>query len=472
MSDHHSPHLADAAAAEPAGLTAIYSGVVHARQKVAEWQATEVALLAEAGRIGLAQGARSGSRSSHEREMPLRSIAAELGTVMHVADRTAQGQIDEAMTIVGDYPETYGSWAAGRISRGHVTTVLRTGAPISDAKARAQFDRDVAPIAEVETTGRLRKRAEALAEKAQPRTMAERHGDARESRKVWVTPLPDGMAELHAELPGILAHGIHDRLTQQARAIKDARRDAGAEPVADTEKCTDERTGERVSERDERTTDQIRADLLADMLLTAGPVAGFVPGDGTGEGGTGLGAIRAIVQVTVPATSLCGSDFAPGDAGRMGLVDPETARRLAGNAPGWDRVFTDPVSLNVLAVDRYRPSEQLKRHLRARDQHCRFVGCRTPAHRCDIDHTIDAALGGPTEVRNLAHLCRRHHSLKHATAWRVKQKPGGVLEWISPTGHSYTDRPPGVMFQPTPRDVTLAPDTITNAQDDSALAPF
>ena len=80
-----------------------------------------------------------------------------------------------------------------------------------------------------------------------------------------------------------------------------------------------------------------------------------------------------------------------------------------------------------------------------------------------MDHTVDAARGGPTEHTNLAHLCRRHHTLKHETAWRVKQLPGGILEWTGPTGRTYHDRPPGV--------VTFVPDaTITAILNETA--PF
>ena len=67
-----------------------------------------------------------------------------------------------------------------------------------------------------------------------------------------------------------------------------------------------------------------------------------------------------------------------------------------------------------------------------------------PAVRCDIDHTIDAAKGGETSRHNNAHLCRRHHVLKHATPWRVRQLPRGILEWTSPTGRIYTDHPPAI----------------------------
>ena len=122
-------------------------------------------------------------------------------------------------------------------------------------------------------------------------------------------------------------------------------------------------------------------------------------------------------------------------------IDPETARRLAGNTPGLDRVMAHPMTGTVLHVDRYRPSEPLTRYLRARDTTCRFPGCRQAAHRCDLDHTHDAAFRGSTTHDNLAHLCRRHHSLKHNTPWTVKQVHGGHLIWTAPSGRRYTDVP-------------------------------
>ncbi|KAA9132977.1 HNH endonuclease [Microbacterium caowuchunii] len=271
------------------------------------------------------------------------------------------------------------------------------------------------------------------------------------------------MAELIVTLPTTLAHAILDRLTRQASAVKDVRErarvsvaagagGAGAGAVAEPKspgaeqerliRVDDEPSPAEVLASDERTTDQIRADLLADMLLTTTPGADpHLPGDGDGPGG--LGAIRAVVQVTVPVLTLLGRSDLPADLTGTSPIDPATARTLAGNAPGLDRILTHPITGAVLTTDRYQPTADLKRFLRGRDHRCRFPGCRMPAIRSDIDHTRDYADGGPTEAGNLAHLCRGHHTLKHATPWRVRQLAGGVLEWTSPAGHTYTDHPPG-----------------------------
>jgi hypothetical protein len=75
-----------------------------------------------------------------------------------------------------------------------------------------------------------------------------------------------------------------------------------------------------------------------------------------------------------------------------------------------------------------------------------------PAIRCEIDHTIDHHLGGPTDVGNCGGLCQRHHSMKQFTAWKVRQLGGGVLEWTSPLGETYTETPPAPTVHFVPDD--------------------
>jgi hypothetical protein len=61
-----------------------------------------------------------------------------------------------------------------------------------------------------------------------------------------------------------------------------------------------------------------------------------------------------------------------------------------------------------------------------------------------------------TSECNLANFCRRHHTVKHATDWQVRQLGNGVLEWISLTGRRYLDKPPSlVQFVPS-RDLQPA----------------
>ncbi|WP_176786866.1 HNH endonuclease signature motif containing protein [Microbacterium sp. cf332] len=148
------------------------------------------------------------------------------------------------------------------------------------------------------------------------------------------------------------------------------------------------------------------------------------------------------MQVAVTAETLTGGDEHPAEVVGAGLIDAESARRLAGQTREWDRLFVDPVARTPVEVDTYRPTAAMAKLLKARDQHCRFPGCRLAAIRCEIDHTRDHALGGHTHLANLAHLCQRHHSMKQFTRWQVRQLGGGVLEWTSPGGRIYREDVP------------------------------
>ena len=387
-------------------------------------QAALARIFAEAAAEGMHRVAELASPSSREAELPFRSLAAELGAATNMSDRTVQRRMSDAATLTEKFPATFRAWDEGRVSTGHVQTIMEHGLPITDPDARALFETEALMRAEETTPGRLGSSLARLAESLQPRPLAERHQEARASRGACVRDIGDGMAEFSTIQPAVLAHAMHDRITQQAQAIKNA------DPT------------------DSRTVDQIRADLVADMLLTTTPTADG--GAGFSDGFGGLGAIRGIVNVTVPALALAGVTDEPAELVGRCPIDPATARQLAGHATGWDRVLADPITGCVLAVDRYTPSADMKRFLRARDQHCRFPGCRQPAHRCDRDHTLDYALGGDTDVCNLACLCKRHHTLKGETGWTVRQLGGGILEWTSPGGHIYIDKPPPALVLFTP----------------------
>jgi len=238
------------------------------------------------------------------------------------------------------------------------------------------------------------------------------------------------MSDLIATVPTVIADGVLDRLTQQAQVIIDAR-----EP----------------GDQDARSIDEVRADILADLLLSGSPA---LDPTGSGDAPGGLGAIRAQVQVIVPALTLLGGDDGPADLVGRSPIDADTARCLARNTPSWTRVLTDPVDGTLVTIDRYRTTLPQRHFLRARDQHCRFPGCRRAAIRCEVDHTIDAALGGRTALWNLAHLCQRHHSMKQFTRWRVRQLPRGVLEWTAPTGRVYREDAPAPPVAFTPASTT------------------
>lgn len=389
-------------------------------------------------------------------DMALRGVAAEVAGCLRVSDRWAQRQLMDAAELAADYPSTLDAWEAGALSRSHVRVITELGTALP-AQKRAVFENVAIPVCEHETPNRARGRLQHIVERLHPRSFTERHQEARETRSVRVMDVGDGMSELIATLPTVLAHAVYDRLTAQARTIDDARKaaraaDAAAATDASARSETMSDTYERlipsdVLATDERTTDQIRADVLADLLLTAAPDADPTRSD---DGPGALGAIRAKVQITVPALTALGADEGHADLVGHAPVDAGTARRLLGTTTHpLERLITSPVTGSVIEVDAYQRPASLDRFLRARDQHCRFPGCRLAAVRCEVDHTHEWSLGGRTHRANLAHLCQRHHSMKQFTAWRVRQLANGILQWTSPLGRVYTDIPePPVTFTP------------------------
>lgn len=415
---------------------------------VAAAEAEVVRVLARAAETAIERMSELPRMSSRDAELPLRAIAAELAVRVNQSDRTVQRRLDDAYTISTRFAETLSALSDGRIALGHVRVIVDHGTKLSDEGIRAVFESEAISQAESTTPGRLNASLARLVERVQPTTFAERHKEARKGRGVWVRDEADGMAELVLRGPAVPVYGIHDMLSQMARKA----RDDAADSARGTHDSGDGNVdgNEREPERDPRTLDQIRADLLAEIVLTH--TINPETGEGLGDGFGGLASIRAIVNVTVPALALAGVTTDPAELVGRAPVDIDTARILAANVPGWERILADPITGGVLAVDRYTRSADLTRYLRARDPHCRFPGCRMPAHRCDVDHGQDYALGGKTSHCNLACFCRRHHTLKGETPWRVIHHPRGVLEWISPGGNSYIDKPP-------PIAVGFVPDT-------------
>lgn len=400
----------------PAGgdlrAAALVEAIAQARRMLALAQATETLLLASAYDLGVEQIGASSSSGDPDRDIPLRSLAAQIGAATRTADRTTGIRMSEAAIVRDRFPATLGALTAGEISATHLRMIAELGGRIDDADARATFENEALAVARRETPGRARAAVSRLAEAHAPRSISERHVEARAGREVRVQDGDDGMSMLSAWLPSSLAHAAFDRLTSVAKAVRDA-----------------------APETDHRRLSELRADVLSDLLLTGRATAEVR------DGSTAVSAsIRAHVQVVIPVDTLLGGEGG-GELTGGTVIDPATARALAAAAQGWDRLFVHAGTGAVLAVDRYRPSDQQRRMLAARDEHCRFPGCRVPIARCDVDHTVAAAHGGPTEIRNLAHLCRRHHTLKHHSAWRVRQLPDGTLEWTTPTGRRHDDHP-------------------------------
>ena len=347
----------------------------------------------------------------------IREAASTLAAELRQSDRSIERKMAAAWLTVHELPAAHEAHKAGRISATHLRAIEQATESLRlddrlDSAERGRVEAELVAIAESTTPTRLRSRAKRVVDRALTAPLQQRHRAARERREVRLFDAGDGMVDLAARVTAVLGAAIYDRLTQAARA-----------------KPKD----------DPRTFDQFRADAFCELLLT-GQSAGDLHR---------ANPISATITVTIPATELLDEhDDAPEPAlrfpgeleGRI-LVDPATIRGLAAETATWERLFLDPVTGVPVTVDTYRPNRAQRRWLRARDGRCRWPGCDNAVSSADADHTIDHAAGGPTSIDNLAHLCRRHHGMKHATAWRVRQLDAGVLEWTTPLGTTIVDEP-------------------------------
>ncbi|MFJ4175527.1 DUF222 domain-containing protein [Microbacterium sp. NPDC089696] len=467
---------------------ALLDAWVEKRRRIAVLEAQASSLLAE--RMTLSQS--DAAENPFHRDAIHRSMIAEYAAAGRLSTGAVEYAFTDAAFLHRSHPEVLAAFRAGSITAAHVRAIVREGGIVREAVdngiaepgAVSVFDSGAVIVAQSESPARTAVHVRALAAVLAGVTVNERHARARSERAVTMRSVDDGLALLTVVLPEHLAVAIMDRLTRLARGVVAARvsepaRDDRAifgdgtfttDPLIDTAADPETRLavdgvtdpvetpeieapevetpdGARLPDGarippDDRTIDQVRADLLTDLLLAVDPSAAH---------GQALDGIQARIQVTVAATTLAGLDDRPAEIDGVGPLHPDIARALAGRNSGWSRLFLDARGL-VTETDTYTPTEPMRRFLRARDQHCRFPGCRMPVHRCQVDHTHDHAKGGRTEVHNLGHLCATHHVLKHPDIaddhrWSARQLPDGTIDWLSPLGRSYRDVPrPRVMF--------------------------
>ena len=96
-----------------------------------------------------------------------------------------------------------------------------------------------------------------------------------------------------------------------------------------------------------------------------------------------------------------------------GVIDPRERDQILCDATIVP-VTTDPTG-EILGVGRATPvwNRAQRRAVTSRSPHCQWPGCEMPAPWCDIHHAVSWEHGGPTDVDNGAHLCRRHHVFLH-----------------------------------------------------------
>jgi Domain of unknown function (DUF222)/HNH endonuclease len=345
------------------------------------------------------------STSPPERtDTPDEFAADEIRWALTLTRRAADALLGTAYQLVERVPAVHAALRSGAIDLPKARVLDDETAGLAQETARRVVDQAL-PIAGELTTGQLRARLRKLVITADPEAAARRHQEALTRRRVEHGLDQDGTATLAGRhLPADRVATAAARIDALARAAKHA--------------------------GDPRSLDELRADLYLDLLNGDATTAPAWTGGG--------------VEVVVPLATLTGRSDEPGHIKGWGPVIAEVARNLVDGQP--DRpwrfsVLDDSGALVAHGPLRRRPSTRDAAFVKARDRTCRAPGCRAPAHRSDLDHTVAWEEGGPTVPSNLGVLCRHCHGYKHSEGVHLTQPTPGTFVWHTRLGHTYTTRP-------------------------------
>ena len=124
---------------QPTDVDRMRAGLDIVREQKAVIARAHAALIrqeAELAAIALDEMERMTSRASREREMPMRSLSAEVACATHVHDLTAQKELNDAYAFVTRFAATLTALEDARISKRHADVILEVGASIDDADVR------------------------------------------------------------------------------------------------------------------------------------------------------------------------------------------------------------------------------------------------------------------------------------------------------------------------------------------------
>ena len=386
--------------------------------------------------------ARGAAGADHDQ--PALSTAAWLRHHLRLGASTARSAVRTARALFGGaLPATAQAVLEGAISPAHAQVVADGTLELPDhVKLNAE------PVL-LEAAGRLdpprlRRLVGQLCQVADP-DGADRARDRRHDRRgLWLSPTWEGM---------VAVDGLLEAEAGQLVL-------AALEPLARPHGADDPRKG-----------GQRRADALTELARRA-LEGGRLPT---------AGGVRPQLLVTVELDSLLGrSGGLGGDAGWAGPLDQQACRRLAcdgaitravvsrrpaaapsrqppgapsgqgagGRADhGHARDPSDPAQLQahlrqamtlLPAVIGGAPAQPLevgrttrvihpsqRAALAVRDGGCVFPGCDRPLAWCDAHHLRHWVDGGPTDLANLALVCRAHHRAVHEEGWQLTRGPDG-----------------------------------------------
>lgn len=393
------------------------------------------------------------------------TFVTELAMIRCCSEREAESLAVESILLTTKLQGTWSALYAGRIDVRKMRAMLDLLGP-AKAKVAAAIEQRVLPGAEHLTVAQLRAKLRRLLAQLDAQALNERRAAAARRAGVCHQPTGDGMSQLIVDLSVAGAAACVDAISQYADLL---RADGDRRPIGVIRAAV-------AQDLILRPWDTTRPPVTAQLVIHA-PLAALEPAEpGSRPSAEIAGEVVTAAQCRelLEQLDMLGVRSAPaGGCIQVAVGDPATGRlvavatrselrrgafgtrrrargrgrRLAGGTPPPEGPGLRPPP----ATTAYRPTAGQQTFLKIRDRGCRMPGCRRRAGRCDIDHAVAHADGGPTACWNLCCLCRRHHRIKtFARDWHFEVLADGQLLVRTPSGVSRLTRPPGWTWEQEP----------------------
>lgn len=331
------------------------------------------------------------------------SHRADMAAVTLQWPPTSFGRLDQALRLVTELPGTSALLTAGEISFRHAELIADATIGLEPSDMLL-VEASVLEKAVGQTPAEFGRAARRAAAVVAPHIAEQKHEAAVAGRCVRRRPGRDYMVDLVATLPPVDAETVYLALDAVARKSFAA-------------------DGDKTIGMDARRADALVGWAVAALADPSLPKLQGCPVE---------------LHVVTDLPTMLGLAENPAELLGYGTIPASIARILAGDA-NWRRLIIDPVTGHLLDFGHrvYRPPQELKNFLIARDRVCRFPGCSMAAERCDQDHGCPYDKGGDTSSCNCHCLCRRHHILKTTGGWTLECHGDGSLTSISPNGMQF-----------------------------------
>jgi len=305
------------------------------------------------------------------------------------ADRIAVGE------LAGSLPQSVHAAESGDIGFAHLALIARTADAVRTSRGTRLDETELLDKALLFSVSRFRDFCDMARHAADAARYVRGEVAAVEARSLTIKPGENGMVFLRATLDpegGALVRTV-------------------LEPLARPK-----------GQGDARVLNRRMADALVELAAHALD---------TSSHGTST---RAHIQVTTTLETLLQRTGAP--AASLDLSIPISAKAV-------ERIACDCNVTRVLlgadsmVIDVGRSTRKIpgptRKALEIRDRGCRWPGCDRPASWTAGHHLVHWTRGGPTDLPNLALLCRRHHWMVHEGGWQIVRVDGGQFRAVAPT---------------------------------------